>query len=182
MKKNKIDEAREFALSYHGNQKYGHLPYISHLDEVAAITKHYGCDAQIISYLHDVIEDTEASESDVRKKFGDLVAICVGLLSDEPGETRKIRKAATYHKMSGVKEIHNLALLVKAADRLANMQACVRVRDLKFLKLYIMENKTFKPAAYRDGLCDDIWLKISKIENSYHNSLVEKTPNDNHLK
>jgi len=68
--------------------------------------------------------------------------------------------------MASVQGDEELALLVKAADRLANMRACVRSKNKDFLKMYIEENKVFKEAAYRPDLCDEIWEEINKIESS----------------
>lgn len=158
-----ISKAREFAKSAHGEQKYGEFPYSVHLDEVASIAKPYGTNAEIVAYLHDVVEDTNITTQEVEDVFGSLVARCVLILSDEPGDTRKIRKAATYKKMASVSGDENLALLVKAADRLANMRACVRANDEDFLNMYKSENVVFKKAAYREKLCDGIWAEIDAI-------------------
>lgn len=159
-------KAREFAIKAHGEQKYGEFPYSVHLDEVATIAKPYGESAEIVAYLHDVIEDTSVTKNEIESIFGSLVARCVQILSDEPGDTRKIRKAATYKKMAEVGGEENLALLVKAADRLANMRACIRIKDEGFLDLYKSENTVFKKAAYRDNLCDEIWMEIDVIQNA----------------
>jgi len=138
------NNAREFALKAHGDQKYGEFPYYVHLDEVAKIASQHSGDlgekAEIVAYLHDVVEDTDVTPEQVENSFGSLVARCVSILSDEPGETR--------------------------ADRLANMRACVRSKNKDFLKMYIEENKVFKEAAYRPDLCDEIWEEINKIESS----------------
>lgn len=161
-----IKKAREYAIEAHGSQKYGKLPYHVHLDEVAQIAAPYGETAQALAYLHDVIEDTDKNEQDIAKDFGKFFATCVSILSDEPGATRKIRKDATYKKMSLVQGKESIALLVKAADRLANMRACVRAKDQKLLSMYKAEYDTFKVSAYRENLCEEIWAKIDAIQNA----------------
>jgi len=158
------NEARAFAIKAHGDQMYGEFPYHVHLDEVAKIASNFGEKAEVVAFLHDVIEDTPVTEDEIDANFGSLVARCVSILSDEPGDTRKIRKAATYKKMAMVKGDEELALLVKAADRLANMRSCVRSKKTDFLSMYITENKVFKEAAYRAGLCDELWKEINEIE------------------
>ena len=157
------NKAREFAIKAHGDQKYGEFPYSIHLDEVAKIVEPYGEPAMVVAYLHDVVEDTATTEKEIENEFGTLVAKCVSILSDEPGDTRKARKAATYKKMALVDGKENLALLVKAADRLANMRACIRISDQPFLDMYKAENVVFRKSAYRPNLCDDIWLEIDKM-------------------
>ena len=160
------EKARSYAIKAHGDQKYGEYPYSAHLDEVAKISAEYGVQAEVVAYLHDVVEDTDRTEEDVEREFGSLVARCVAILSDEPGETRKLRKAATYRKMALVQGEERLALLVKAADRLANMRACIRIRDENFLNMYKSEHQVFREAAYRPNLCENIWNEIEKIQNS----------------
>ena len=91
-----VDEARSFAVTAHGSQRYGDRPYAVHLDEVVALLSPYGCATQVIGYLHDVIEDTEVTDSDIRERFGPLTADCVSLLSDSSGASRAERKAETY--------------------------------------------------------------------------------------
>ena len=159
-------DARRYAIEAHGDQKYGEHPYSVHLDEVAKIASKYGEQAKVVAYLHDVVEDTDKTEKDIEKLFGSLVARCVSILSDEPGETRKIRKAATYKKMALVNGEETLALLVKAADRLANMRACIRVQDNDFLTMYKSEHRVFREAAYRPNLCEGIWQEIENIQNA----------------
>jgi len=88
-------KARNFALYAHANQMYGTSPYIVHLDAVASIARKYDKSAEIIAYLHDVIEDTDIEINEIVKEFGVFVANCVSILSDEPGESRKERKSKT---------------------------------------------------------------------------------------
>lgn len=156
-------EARTFAINAHGSQQYGNHPYVVHLDAVAAIASAYGETAQTVAYLHDVVEDTAVTLKEVRSIFGELVAGCVALLTDEAGVTRKERKAKTYAKLAGVSGPLQLALIVKVADRLANVQACIADNKQDLLAVYRAEHKVFRPAAYRPGLCDDIWQQLDKV-------------------
>ena len=107
--------ARAYALNMHGAQLYGTHPYSYHLDAVVATLALFGQKAQVIGYLHDVVEDTDATVSEVRSRFGDEVAACVALLTDELGANRKERKAKTYAKLAKVTGLEELALVVKAA-------------------------------------------------------------------
>jgi hypothetical protein len=87
------EAARTYAIAMHGDQKYGPHPYVHHLDAVVALLQPYGEKARVVGYLHDVVEDTDATVADVQERFGDLVARCVSLLTDAPGANRKERKA-----------------------------------------------------------------------------------------
>ena len=118
-------DARDFAIKAHGEQRYGVHPYSVHLEAVADIAKDYGEEAEVIAYLHDVVEDTSIDLEKIRIQFGKSIAEAVSILTDEPGSNRKERKSKTYEKMSNVSGKSEIALVVKAADRLANLRACI---------------------------------------------------------
>lgn len=158
-----LNKAKAFAMKAHGEQKYGDEPYIVHLEAVVANLESYGEKAQIIGYLHDVIEDTEVGYQDVKNVFGDLIANCVAIVTDEEGQNRKERKARTYKKMSKVTGELELALIVKAADRLANIRACVKDGNERLLSMYKGEHPVFRSSVYREGLCEDIWHDIERL-------------------
>jgi (p)ppGpp synthase/HD superfamily hydrolase len=158
-----VERAREFALAAHGSQKYGEHPYSFHLDAVAEIARPYGDDAMVVAYLHDTVEDTATKIEDVQRLFGPKVAACVSLLTDEPGPDRKSRKARTYAKLAQVRGETELALTVKAADRLANVRACVADRNDGLLETYRREHPTFRSAAYRAGMCEPLWLELDAL-------------------
>ena len=157
-----IDKARSFAIEAHGDQKYGEKPYIHHLEAVVSILEPYGNEAKLIGYLHDVAEDTHVSIDEIKSIFGEFVANCVAILSDELGSNRKERKIKTYEKMSKVTGKETLALVVKAADRLANIEACISDDNEKLLDMYKNEHQAFTKAVYRSGICEDIWARINK--------------------
>lgn len=165
-----LDTARSFAVAAHGEQMYGDRPYAYHLDAVAALLAPYGEEAQVVGYLHDVVEDTEATAAEVAARFGEHVAACVSLLTDEPGYNRKERKAKTYAKLAQVHGRAELALVVKAADRLANVRACVADRKRNLWEVYRSEHAVFKNATYRAGLCDPLWseLEVMLSESAFN--------------
>jgi len=157
-------EARNFAIEVHGDQKYGNHPYVFHLDAVANIVINYGEIAMIIAYLHDVLEDTVTTKATIENKFGKFVANCVELITDEAGYNRKERKAKTYKKIKKANNKYNVALVVKTADRLANILSC-SIKNKSLLKMYLQEQSDFKTAVYRDNLCDRLWQRIDDILN-----------------
>ncbi|MCI5119774.1 MAG: bifunctional (p)ppGpp synthetase/guanosine-3',5'-bis(diphosphate) 3'-pyrophosphohydrolase [Candidatus Electrothrix sp. AUS4] len=157
------NKARKFAFQHHGEQKYGEHPYIVHLDAVAALVQVYGETAVVIAYLHDVVEDTDVTLSEVSKGFGLLVADCVAVLTDEPGKDRHERKEQTYRKMAKVVGEREIALVVKAADRLANMRACLADKKEDLLAVYRKEFPVFQQAVYRPGLCEEIWSALAEL-------------------
>ncbi len=160
-----LDEARAFALTAHGSQMYGDRPYAFHLEAVVSLLSDYGTDAQVVGYLHDVIEDTRVTEDEVLARFGQRVADCVSLLTDSPGASRAERKAGTYARLATVAGPAELALVVKAADRLANVRSCLVDQRRGLLAVYRKEHPSFRRAAYREGLCEPLWRELDALLN-----------------
>jgi len=138
-----ITKARTIAFKAHSTQKYGNQPYSVHLESVATLALaactgancknrvlfepgSYSETAVTLAYLHDIVEDTSVTLSDIKTEFGDFIADCVALLTDEQGSNRKERKAKTYAKMSNIAKNskHEIVLIIKACDRLANLSSC----------------------------------------------------------
>ncbi len=95
-----IYKAKEFARNAHGEQQYGGIPYLYHLERVVYHLHSYGNQARIVGYLHDVIEDTKVTACDIELLFGSFVSGCVSLVSDEPGMDRN-PLARTWLRISG---------------------------------------------------------------------------------
>lgn len=163
MPNKEVEKAKEYAILKHGSQKYGNHPYSYHLEKVAAYLVPFGTEAQIIGYLHDIVEDTDTSLADIKEEFGMFVAMCVSILTDEPGRNRKERKTNTYIKYDLVSMELEVALVVKTADRLANIENSISERGGSYLSMYRKEYAGFKAAVYREGLCDDLWHKMASI-------------------
>lgn len=170
-----IDKARKFANKAHAQQKYGDLPYMTHVEAVVALLKPYGQDAMVAGYLHDVLEDSDTDVKEIEAEFGDLIAKCLVLLRDDPRDSRRVRKSKACARLRGVTGKEELALIVSAADRLANMQACNAARDVKRLKMYLKEWDAFETAVYRPGLCDELWRDLDRATNEAEN-IAGKSP------
>lgn len=98
------------------------LPYVAHCEEVAEIVGfHGGSDTTIAAaWLHDTVEDTETTLSEVAVLFGDRVASLVAEVTDDPNlskeEQREAQIASAFQKSPG-------AALIKAADQMSNMRS-----------------------------------------------------------
>lgn len=163
--------SRDFASWAHGDQKYGEEPYVAHLDEVAAKVAQYlpdgdDDDIQDVAYLHDVVEDTPVTVAFVEEYFGVIVSTAVAQLTDPEAPNRKERKRLLHErlkKLSSAKLPYRLALIVKAADRLANVKRCAEEDNEKMLKMYADEHPEFREATYREGLCEGIWEELDSL-------------------
>ncbi|MEZ4382979.1 MAG: HD domain-containing protein [Nannocystaceae bacterium] len=160
--------ARSFAIAAHGDQRYGEHPYAVHLAAVVAIAEAVGGgEATIVAvaWLHDVLEDTDATEAALRERFGDEVAAAVALLTDPEGADRRARKAALHRRLADLDHgdaAARAALLVKAADRLANARASQQGSP-RLLAMYRGEHPEFRRSVHRPGLCDAIWAELDGI-------------------
>jgi len=162
------EQAREYAVEAHGDQKYGDEPYVVHLDAVVAIVREAdGSElAEAVAWLHDVQEDTDRNSAELERLFGPVVSVAVSCVTDPNGPNRRTRKARLHAQLAKLDheqhESYRIALLVKAADRLANLRAS-EANNERLLKMYQREAKAFREAAYRPGLADGVWAEIDRI-------------------
>lgn len=160
-----IDKVKKFATEAHAGQMYGEYPYSYHLCEVSNLVFEYGHFFQAVAWLHDVCEDTHILYNHIHNVFGEHIARNVHLLTDLPGDNRKERKAKTYARFKATDPLDfEEAFVVKVADRLANVRACVRTKNTDLLEMYRKEHPEFKEALYRPGIihCEHLWSKIDE--------------------
>lgn len=157
---NKIEQAYEVAEKAHeGQLRTSGDPYITHPLAVASILLDYCMDTDTIcaALLHDVVEDTPVSLDELRKKFGDDVALLVdgvtkiGLVplnSKEEQHAENIRKIL----MAMSKDIR--VIIIKLADRLHNMRTLGARPPQKQRKTSLETMNFYAPIAHRLGMSD----------------------------
>lgn len=140
------------ASKIHGNQMYGNKPYSHHLEQVVRIVVKYTSNRYVLTAaaFHDVLEDTSIDKVELAFKIGTLSTVLVWLVTDEPGANRKERKANTYPKIKRNSD----AILIKVADRIANINECIKEGNYRLGVMYYKENKRFHSALF-DG--QPIW-------------------------
>lgn len=147
--------ARAFATWWHQGQqrKYTGEPYIVHPAKVAWIVKSVPHTPEMIAaaWMHDVLEDTDADEAEIRREFGDEIADLVLWLTDPvrtaAGGNRATRKAA--HR-ARLKLAPVEAKTVKLADLIHNSESILKY-DEKFARTYIPEKRLLLDEALREG-------------------------------
>ncbi|MEG4407217.1 HD domain-containing protein [Microcoleus sp. MON2_D5] len=144
---NAADKAKEFAIAKHATQKYGEHPYSYHLAQVSQVLSEFGYagDEAIAAagWLHDVLEDTPTTYEMLVSEFGKETADIVFAVTSEPGENRVDRFRKTAPKIQSNKK----ALIVKFADRIANIEASIQSNP-KLYKMYVKEFPLFKQLLY----------------------------------
>ena len=69
-------------LAHKGQTDHAGAPYINHPESVAALVKTE--EEKTVAYLHDVLEDTDVTEEELREVFGDEITEKVLLLTHDP--------------------------------------------------------------------------------------------------
>ena len=176
-----IEKAYKLAVKAHGDQrrKSGE-PYIIHPLWVAIILADLEMDKETIAagMLHDVVEDTKFTEEDIRREFGDEVALLVdgvtklGRLSYSSDKLEVQAENLRKMFLAMAKDIR--VIIIKLADRLHNM------RTLQFMTPAKQKEKAketmdiYAPIAQRLGISkiktelDHLALKYSQPEVCYH--------------
>ncbi|UTD28828.1 bifunctional (p)ppGpp synthetase/guanosine-3',5'-bis(diphosphate) 3'-pyrophosphohydrolase [Bradyrhizobium sp. WD16] len=123
-----LNRAYVYAMMAHGEQKRASGdPYFSHPLEVAAILTDLKLDDATIvaALLHDTIEDTEATRTEIDQIFGhEIGALVEGLTKLKRLElvSREAKQAENLRKLLLAVADDVRVLLVKLADRLHNMR------------------------------------------------------------
>jgi (p)ppGpp synthase/HD superfamily hydrolase len=150
-----VERAKVYAVIVHDKQMYSlDRPYLYHLERVALTLARFGYDfedLQTAAYLHDTLEDTDATREEIVALFGCTVYDMVYRVTNEPGNNRRERHEKTYPKMHG----DHSAIALKLADRIANVEDCILTNDKRF-KMYYDEHTAFRNALY-DGAHYMMW-------------------------
>ena len=138
----KFEEALIYAARAHGDQirKKTGIPYIAHILGVTAIALEYGAnEAEAIgALLHDTVEDCGGAERlrDVRKKFGDEVAVIVDGCTDTDQTPKPpwLERKRAY--LEHLKDSDSSTRLVSASDKLHNTRAILAALRRKGLDVF----------------------------------------------
>lgn len=144
---------RLYAELKHGKQvrKFSNAPYIEHLDNVANwFWENLGGEREFqpteeelflttVAYLHDTLEDTDATKEEIETLFGKEVLDTVVMLTDvsKPSDgNRAVRKAIDREHLS---KASDMAKLVKIADLYDNFRSIPK--DHPFFAVFVEETK-----------------------------------------
>ena len=154
----KVWEAYRFSEKAHSGQKRrSGEAYISHPVSVACIAARFHLDSQSIqaALLHDVVEDTQVTESDIELKFGKQVSILVtGLSKLDKVEFQDANEAQAenFRKMLLAMTQDVRVMLIKLSDRLHNMQTIQSLEESKKIRIAQETIDIYAPIANRLGL------------------------------
>ena len=163
---NIIKKALDFCIDAHKDQyrKSGE-PYIVHPILVASITAYFSHDEAMVlsALLHDVVEDTSYTLSDIQNMFGDDVAHIVDGLTKiteirdsevihSSSNERLIKSALTFRKMliASIDDVR--VLVVKLFDRTHNMLTLDALSSDKQKRISEETLLVYAPIAHRFGM------------------------------
>ncbi|MFE5189136.1 GTP pyrophosphokinase [Streptomyces sp. NPDC056628] len=156
-----IENAYQVAERWHrGQKRKSGDPYITHPLAVTTILAELGMDPATLmaGLLHDTVEDTEYGLDQLRRDFGDSVALLVdGVTKLDKVKFGEAAQAETVRKMVVAMAKDPRVLVIKLADRLHNM------RTMRYLKREKQEKKAretleiYAPLAHRLGMNTIKW-------------------------
>ncbi|MFE2628476.1 GTP pyrophosphokinase [Streptomyces sp. NPDC059374] len=156
-----IEKAYQVAERWHrGQKRKSGDPYITHPLAVTTILAELGMDPATLmaGLLHDTVEDTEYGLDQLRRDFGDAVALLVdGVTKLDKVKFGEAAQAETVRKMVVAMAKDPRVLVIKLADRLHNM------RTMRYLKREKQEKKAretleiYAPLAHRLGMNTIKW-------------------------
>ncbi|MFA5480954.1 MAG: bifunctional (p)ppGpp synthetase/guanosine-3',5'-bis(diphosphate) 3'-pyrophosphohydrolase [Bacilli bacterium] len=188
-----IKKAYEMAEKYHkGQVRKSGEEYIHHLLEVSYILAKLQAGPATIAagFLHDVVEDTEATIEEVQNEFGEDVGKIVESLTKIQRMKLSHREyedfAAEDHRkifLGMAKDIR--VIIIKLADRLHNMRTLGALEGKRQIALAHETLEVFVPIAHRLGIntikseLEDLSLKYLEPEKyeMISNLLDKKTKN-----
>ncbi len=153
--------AREFAVVAHSDQRYGDLPYVTHLADVASVAEEFAAPAFVrdAAWLHDTLEDTATTFEELVAHFGVVVADLVEAVTDKRGNSRAEIHAATYPTL---RRAGKPAVQLKLCDRLANARASSKTNPKK-LAMYQREWTFFRSTLQLPGEHKGLWAALAKL-------------------
>ncbi len=142
-----VRKAQVYAMAAHAavgqRRKYTGEPYIVHPAEVAKIVAGVpGATPDMVAaaWLHDVVEDTGCTYTDIHMGFGADIATLVGWLTDvskpEDGNRAKRKAIDRAHTAEAPAE----AQTIKLADLISNSRS-IMSHDPEFAKVYLEEKR-----------------------------------------
>ncbi|MBQ3235311.1 MAG: bifunctional (p)ppGpp synthetase/guanosine-3',5'-bis(diphosphate) 3'-pyrophosphohydrolase [Clostridia bacterium] len=187
-----LSRAYQFAKEAHKNQKRASgEDYFTHPCAVAQILIGLKMDFRTIAaaFLHDVLEDTPVSASDIEKEFdGEVLALVEGVTKLDKIEfkSHEEEQAENFKKIfvSMAKDIR--VIIIKLADRLHNMRSLNFLSHERQLRMANETLEIFAPLARRLGISklncelEDLCLKyidpeaFEYLAENIHNKLEER--------
>lgn len=145
--------------AHEGQMRSSGEKYITHPLSVASILLDYCMDTDTIcaALMHDVVEDTEITLDEIRKSFGEDVAMMVDgvtKIGQVPLNTKEEQQAENIRKILIAMSRDIRVIIIKLADRLHNMRTLYARPPHKQRKTSLETMNFYAPIAHRLGMSD----------------------------
>jgi GTP pyrophosphokinase len=156
--RNLIEKAYYTSERMHGDQRrLSGEPYIVHPLNVAGILNELGLDEKVLAagLLHDVVEDTEYTKSDMIRDFGEEIANLVeGVtkISEIKSQSKETEAAENIRKMLVATIQDARVILIKLADKTHNMRTLRFQPPEKAMRIANETLSLYAPIAGRLGM------------------------------
>ena len=171
-----VERAFEFSESAHRGQfrKSGE-PYITHPLAVASILSQWRIDAQGLAaaLLHDVMEDTSVTKTEIESTFGRPVAEMVdgvSKLDQIEFNSQEEAQAESFRKMLLAMARDVRVILIKLADRLHNMRTLDAMKPAHRSRIARETVDIYAPIANRLGL-NALYLELQDLSFKHLNPM-----------
>ena len=169
----KLESAELFAKDKHSGMTRddSKTPYWKHCEGIVNRLKNLGItdeDVLCAAWLHDIIEDTDATFDDIEQRFGSQVAVMVLSLSKDPKLSKKEKERQYIEQLKNAPWQAQLIKLCDIASNLKDMKDSAwskskkkkyvkkKLYNLNVIKQGLTQNKTKVPGIQRiiDGIND----------------------------
>ena len=179
-----LDRVYSYATRMHEGQKRDSgEPYITHPIAVANLLLDIGLDCHTVAaaLLHDCIEDTPATEDEIRAEFGEeICSLVMGVtkLDKITFRSKEEEQAENFRRMFFAMAKDIRVILIKLADRLHNMRTIGGISQERQVAMAKETLEIYAPLASRLGLSyfkcelEDLCLKV--LHPAVYESLVNE--------
>jgi len=157
------------AKVHQGQMRLSGEPYLTHPLAVAEILAEMRLDPITVAagLLHDTVEDTLASEEELRDQFGEEIGdLVAGLtkISKIEFSSRAEHQAENFRKMLLAMSKDIRVILIKLADRLHNMRTLKYMDEDSRRRISQETLEIYAPLAHRLGI---YWMKVELEERAF---------------
>lgn len=179
-----LKRAYDMCIEKHsGQRRVSGEPYSTHPIAVANIIADMELDVSSVAaaLLHDVVEDTEVTEEDIKNEFGENIAFLVeGVtkLSQIPYHTKEEQQIESLRKMFLAMAKDVRVIVIKLADRLHNLRTMKSMPEDKQRQKARETLEVYAPLAHRLGMSKIKWeledLSLRYIDPIGYYEIVDK--------
>lgn len=161
------EQAKQFAISAHKGQfrkSDPTIPKVAHTLAVGEMLAQYGYDDEVVAagFLHDVVEDTKYTLTDIENMFGKNISYLVQTAS-EPDKSLSWHERKQ-HTINTVKTVPLRNKVIVAADKIHNTTDTLNLMRIRGLEVF---------KAFRAGSADQLWY----VSGVYNSLIFNENPN-----